>query len=74
MHKNNYGEYAILESWESAEDDFTFVFEFEDFGTNEPQEGKNYWDDIETTWEAYFYKPGSGTENYGYFISSDKDF
>lgn len=74
LHKNNYGEYAIMESWESAEDDFTFVFEFEEFGTNQPQEGKNYWDDIETTWESYFYKPGSGTENYGYLISSDEDF
>jgi len=33
LHKNDYGEYAILESWASAEDDFTFVWEFEEFGT-----------------------------------------
>jgi hypothetical protein len=34
--KNSYGEYAILESWESAVDDFTFVWEFAEFGSQAP--------------------------------------
>ena len=74
LHKNSWDEYAILETWDSAPDDFTFVWEFAEFGSQEPQEGKDYWDDYTFTWEAYYYKPGSGTDNYGYFIAYDDDF
>lgn len=74
LHKNNLGEYAVLESWESAVDDFTFVWDFAEFGTQEPQEGKDYWDESAFTWEAYFYKPNSGTDNYGYFVAYDDEF
>lgn len=32
LEKNYLGEYAVLKSWDSALEDFTVVFEFNDFG------------------------------------------
>lgn len=50
LHKNQYDEYATLESWDSAYDDFTFVWEFGEFGSENPQEGYDYYDELSITW------------------------
>lgn len=63
LSKNEDGEYAILESWESAYDDFTIVMEFGEFGSQNPQKGKK---DQETiTWNNFVYVDQDATSYYG---------
>lgn len=73
LDKNSYDEYAILQSWPSAVENFTFVWEFNEFGVGWAQEGRNYYDDILSNmmWEAYFYKPGTGSDFYAYWYTFD---
>jgi hypothetical protein len=71
LERNYEGEYAILKSWDSAVEDFTWVSEFNENGIGYAQEGRNYFNYDALAWEGYFYKPYSGYDNYGYWYTYD---
>ena len=65
------GEYAVLKSWDSALEDFSIVWEFNEFGVGWSQEGKNYINYDALVWDAFFYKAGNGYYIYGYWFTYD---